>query len=274
MFSVVVPTCNRNDHLSHCLERLKAAVQCAPVPCEVIVTDDSGKGAACELIAKEFSWVRWTRGPQRGPAANRNHGAKEANGAWLVFCDDDCLPEPGLLAAYAEAAQKFPEVQVLEGRTSSPPVSAQPKNTHAPVNEHGGFLWSCNFAIDRRLYEAVGGFDERFPYPCMEDTELKLRLDQLGRQILFVPEAAVFHPWRPWGGWKAMRKYRESVAIYLSIHPEQQREINAAYFARCMARGIRDLFLFPSSIKDSQFLVTFANSFLMFVRMLRWRACL
>ena len=55
------------------------------------------------MVNEEFPMVRWNEGPRRGPAANRNFGARVADGEWLIFLDDDCNPRPGFLAAYLKA---------------------------------------------------------------------------------------------------------------------------------------------------------------------------
>ena len=88
-FSVIVPTCNRNDLLAKCLELLNPANQTIKEVYEVIVTDDSKNNVAKALIEDIFTWAKWVEGPKRGPAANRNNGAKDAKGDWLIFIDDD-----------------------------------------------------------------------------------------------------------------------------------------------------------------------------------------
>src|SRR5665213_3286620 len=98
-FSVIIPTCNRNDLLRKCLDLLAPSNQTID-NYEIIVTDDSKDGIAKDLIKQDYPWVCWVEGPKRGPAANRNNGAKTANGDWLVFIDDDCLPDKNVLNCY------------------------------------------------------------------------------------------------------------------------------------------------------------------------------
>ena len=66
---------------------------------EVIVSDDSKQCIAKELIQEKYSWVKWIEGPKKGPAANRNNGAKYATGDWFIFIDDDCEPQKDLSTA-------------------------------------------------------------------------------------------------------------------------------------------------------------------------------
>lgn len=237
IFSVVIPTCHRNDLLSKCLNCLAPGVQLlSKDQYEVIVTDDGRDTTAEQMIQEQYSWVRWVSGPNQGPAANRNNGAKYAQGEWLAFTDDDCLPDPQWLEAYAEAIKQNPDYLVLEGRTyvNRPQQSLAEKS---PVNETGGYLWSCNLAIQRVLFESLQGFDERFPYAAMEDVDLRLRLTKAGHPFLFIKTASICHPWRVSRGWQEFRKQQQSTLIYLSIHPEQRNYINARFYAFSLVRS-------------------------------------
>ncbi|HVU25305.1 MAG TPA: glycosyltransferase [Opitutus sp.] len=229
----MVPTCEREAELAACLEAL-APRRLQPVPggCEVIVTDD-GAGGAEGQRAERFPAVRFVRGPRRGPAANRNHGASLATGEWLAFVDDDCLPSPGWLAGFAAMAARRPEAQVLEGRTLATGTRIA-ADMEAPVNADGGFLWSCNFAIRRELFASLQGFDEQFPGPVMEDVELRQRLRERGIESVFVPDALVHHPWRRRKGRAFLRQYAASVDHYLTRHPGQ-----AGFFT--IRRSLRNL---------------------------------
>jgi GT2 family glycosyltransferase len=201
----------------------------------VLVTDDGTQPSAQGLIDSAYPRVQWVQGPQRGPAANRNNGTRHAQGEWLVFTDDDCLPEPGWLAAFADVLKTNPEAQVLEGRT----YVDRPRQSLAevaPVNETGGYLWSCNFAVARHVFEQLGGFDERFPDAAMEDVDFRVRLIKAGYDFPFVPTAGVCHPWRIGSAAKEYKRNRRSTEIFLQLHPEAKKEINLRYFLRVTAR--------------------------------------
>jgi GT2 family glycosyltransferase len=239
LISVVIPTCNRNDMLAKCLFSLGPGKQVRgdiegsmPDPSsnlplftyEVVVTDDGSKTNAQEMIRTSYPWVRWVAGPRKGPAANRNNGAYHAQAEWLVFVDDDCLPEPTLLAAYSKVTTG--EVApVLEGKTSAIGVRTR-VDMECPVNETGGYLWSCNMAITKDLFFAIGGFDTSFPGSAMEDVDLRTRLIKSGKRIQFVPEALVLHPWRRKKGMAFWRLHSRSRAYYIAKHPETAEAIS------------------------------------------------
>lgn len=238
LLSVVIPTYQRLDLLSVCLERLNPVTQTiGSHSYEVIVTDDGQSVQAKAMIAEQYPWARWAPGPRRGPAANRNNGARQAIGEWLVFIDDDCIPDPGCLAAYEQAFQANSTASVFEGCTYVDRPRRSLAET-APLNESGGCLWSCNFAIRRDLFEEIGGFDPAFPYACMEDVELRIRLEKRQVQQIFLKEASVCHPWRQTKGWKAVKQYQESIFILLRLHPEMQKSINSRYYLSGLLRPI------------------------------------
>lgn len=197
LFSIVIPTRHRNDLLALCLERLVAGAQTFPATdYEVIVTDDGSEQTAEALLRDRFPFARWVAGPRRGPAANRNNGAAAAAGSWIVFIDDDCIPEPGWLAGLAAAIEADPGLDVLEGKTLTPDKSDNPFR-EGIENTEGGVYWSCNLAVRADRFRAWGGFDADFLEAGGEDMEFAHRFKRLGGKAAFVRPAVVLHPTRP-----------------------------------------------------------------------------
>ncbi len=213
LFSVIIPTCNRNDLLKKCLDALAPNVQNFPIEnYEVIVTDDSKDNIARELINNNYTWVKWVSGPKRGPAANRNYGAKQAKGRWLVFTDDDCIPTNKWLNGYYISIINT-SYKIFEGLTDA----NRPKmrfDEESPINLKGGYLWSCNFCINKMLYFSINGFDESFPFPALEDTDFNHRVKNI-EKILFCPEAKIIHPWRRTRPYQGYKKWLLSNKYYL-----------------------------------------------------------
>jgi GT2 family glycosyltransferase len=197
LFSVIIPTCNRNNMLELCLNRLAPGAQSLNAEhYDVIVTDDGRKENAKLLIAEKYPWVKWVEGPKKGPAANRNNGAKYASGKWLVFTDDDCLPDINWLAAFANAIQQHAGVKAFEGAILPDNRELLKKDmAECPVNEHGGCFWSANIMVEKMLFDSIGGFDERFKIAAQEDEDLFDRL-KTKTATQFAPEAYVIHPVR------------------------------------------------------------------------------
>ena len=185
-FSVIIPTYNRKEDLCKCLDCLAHYFEDdqqkqQDFSVEVIVSDDAKQIELKNHLQENYPWVKYFEGPARGPAANRNNGAKNASGEWLVFTDDDCLPSKAWIDAFAE---RVGDGDVLEGKTSADRPK-QRMDEESPVNESGGYLWSCNFAIKKSLFDQLTGFDEAFPFPAMEDVEFKTRVDNLNKKNYF-----------------------------------------------------------------------------------------
>ena len=78
------------------------------------------------------------RRSEKGSAANRNHGAK-MQGTWLIFIDDDCLPDKNIMLEYDREARLNPELTVMEGYIDVD----RPKerlDEESPVNKTGDVL--------------------------------------------------------------------------------------------------------------------------------------
>jgi GT2 family glycosyltransferase len=265
-FSVVIPTCNRPDLLDRCLCRLAPAARKGDAfVCQVIVSDDQGpQSLSKQLLSAKYPWLQWTEGPRRGPAANRNHGAKFAFGEWLFFCDDDCLPDVDILETYARAQKSHPDRRVFEGRIMADREKRHPLE-EAPINDKGGNLWSCNFVIQRRLFEEIGGFDERFPFAAVEDTEFRVRLQKGGERIVFLSDAVVVHPWRKLSarGYLIQQgRQRRSHLLMMTLHPDYRSYFSAWNVAKDVAR-----YYIRHFIRD---LKTFGGSTLLFQPLFLW----
>ncbi len=203
LLSVVIPTHDRPEALRACLDRLAAQ----RLPCarfEVVVVDDGSPRPVAPLVAAFGGRLQVTalRQPQSGPAAARNHGALRARGRYVAFIDDDCLAEPGWLAAIEAAFRAHPRGVVLGGEITNPYET----NACAEVGElilrvlleryrpeRGGvyFFRTANLAVARDDFLAAGGFDASFD--TAEDREFCDRWLQRGGALVRVPPAAVSH---------------------------------------------------------------------------------
>jgi len=162
LLSVIIPTYNRNDLLSKCLDMLHPDIQTISIDkYEVLISDDSKENVAKIFVKQNYPWVKWVEGSKSGPAANRNNGANKSNGDYIVFIDDDCLPDQNCLKAYEDAINRNPLIKVFEGKTL--PLAHKTRfDQECPINENGGYLWSCNFCIEKKFFNNLNGFDESF----------------------------------------------------------------------------------------------------------------
>lgn len=242
--SIVIPTRRRDETLARCLEALRP--QLVSGQDEVIVSDDGVAESTRQMIETRFPFARWVAGPQRGPAANRNHGASLAGGDFILFLDDDVEPGGELLASYRAAVR--PDVDVYEGRTTCRAGLKSPLQD-SPTNETGGFLWSCNLMMRATFWRSFGGFDELFPYPHLEDVAYHHRITKAGVKTLFVSGATVDHPPRPVPPAEVIAKHQESYFVYCYkyLHQTPSRRTLMSLLVRHRLGAIRQ---YPAS-RDS-----------------------
>lgn len=145
-------------------------------------------------------------------AAARNRAAEAAEGDLLVFLDVDCIPGPGLVAAYTQAAATGDGLFLGEVLYLPPGVCdeadldrlGRAHPARPPVPETGirpepdsGQLWGLSFALPARAWHAVGGMDEDFAGYGGEETDLAARLSASGLPAFWVAGARAYHQHHP-----------------------------------------------------------------------------
>lgn len=242
--SVIIPSYHRNDLLAKCLQCLAPGVQTFPAEqYEVIVTDDGSSTTAEEMIRLDYPWAKWLAGPRKGPAANRNNGAKYARGEWLVFTDDDCLPDKNWLQAFAKAIEL--NIHVYEGKTTCEAGIRSPLE-HAPINLTGGYLWSCNMMVRNKLFHQLGRFNENYPYPHLEDIDFKERIKQADYTFLFIENAKVDHPPRKALFGRNLAALHESDIYYW--HQVKKIKLNSLNFLTYILKSrLKQILRYPPS---------------------------
>jgi glycosyltransferase involved in cell wall biosynthesis len=213
-FSVVIPTCGRESLLA-CLRGLANQ---SYADFEVVAVDDGSPQPVASMagIREIPVELRILRQENAGPAAARNAGAAEARGEFLAFTDDDCIPDPGWLAALARELEAHPDALcgslTYNGLgdchwacTSQLIIDL----VYAHFNrypENAYFLTSNNFACRRSLYLGMGGFDSSFSKAGAEDRDFCDRWRMTGRRIRLIEQRLLKH------------RHNQSLRKFLDIH--------------------------------------------------------
>ena len=209
--SVVIPSYGQHLHTFTCLKALAAEAE--SVPLEVIVMDDASPEPAALALAA-VSGVRFERNESNlGFLRNCNRGAALARGEFLLLLNNDAVLAPGALRALLAVFERFPRAGAAGAKLVYPDGRLQ---------EAGGIVWRdgsgwndgrgkdpedgehnylreadyCSAAcllVPRRLFEALGGFDERYSPAYYEDTDLCFRLGEAGHPVYYQPAAEVVH---------------------------------------------------------------------------------
>ncbi len=193
--SIVIPNLN-----SPVVDRTLAAIRSQRfdlLMAEVLVVGLDGPG----LVHQDRLVQLISTGRPAPPAIARNIGLREARGEIVVFTDADCVAEPDWLARLTAPYADF-RVSVVGGA-----VVFETGNYWTLADNLSSFheflggtppgprvhLPSLNLSARREVLSAVGGFDERYPLPAGEDSDLSYRLRAAGHTLLFEPAARVRH---------------------------------------------------------------------------------
>ena len=165
---VVVALRDGLAHLPTLIAMLRS--QNTPIDNVVFVDDASTDGSADYLRARCPMWTVVTTDANRGPAAARNLGAASTDAGWLLFLDVDDRPGPTWYPNFLAAAVGDARI-VRRGVTI-----AQGEGTRESLPGPGlsGCFMVGSWAVERSLWNGVGGYDPRYRYS--ENTELSLRL--------------------------------------------------------------------------------------------------
>ena len=206
LLSLIIPAHNNEAQLERLIASLKKS-KGAP-PHEIIIVDDGS--------AKPIRAATLRLKTNKGPAVARNRGAAAAKGKFLVFLDADVEVFSDTLREIEKLFVSDPDVVALTGVW----VKEQRSHDFFPnfkalrdwsywINERDQsgyyFLFSTRIAaIKRSVFMRLGGFDETYPAPLVEDIELTYRIARR-YAIIFAPLVRVRHEFE--GFWPIAKKY-------------------------------------------------------------------
>ncbi|MGD2071486.1 MAG: glycosyltransferase [Gemmatimonadota bacterium] len=115
--SVVVCTRDRASLLADCLDAAARLAVPHGLSWEVLVVDNGSRDGTAEVVssAAERLPARRVVEAEPGLARARNRAIAEARGDYLLWTDDDVLPDPGWLRGYLSAFERHPEGAVFGG---------------------------------------------------------------------------------------------------------------------------------------------------------------
>lgn len=186
--SIVIPARNAEQSLRACLA---AVDHSARGLAEVIVVDD-GSTDATASVARAAGAIVIRREAPGGPAAARNDGARRVSAEIILFLDADVVIAGDAVARVLRAFEADPDLAAVFGSYDSAPsggtLVSDYRNllhhfVHQSARTESGSFWAGCGAVRKALFMAVGGFDERYVRPSIEDIEFGGRLAAAGHHI-------------------------------------------------------------------------------------------
>lgn len=217
LVSLVLPNFNGRELLE---KNLPSALQALSlVPFEIIVVDDASEDNSVSFLLKNYPSIRVVRHEKnKGFSETCNAGIRHSIGKYICVSNTDVMFDPEYFRFSLELLETE-NVFAVKGKIRNyDPHSGAVINdeTTAVLFQKRGLLrfdksgdnspgimefgvgkrfalLGCCFVARSDQLKGVGGFDTIYSPFYWEDSDLPLRAMKLGYQILYVPDAVVYH---------------------------------------------------------------------------------
>ena len=196
--SIVIPVYNASLTLKECLN---SVFNSNYKNFEVIIVSDNSSDNSVE-IAKQFKCKIIELPKNMGPAFARNKGAEIAESDVLLFVDSDVIIKKDALN-YLNNKFSDNEVDAIQGIYSHEPIyknmATQYQQSYTsyyiwPANKkYASTLSTCCFAIRKKIFDQLKGFDSNIKRATCEDEVFGYKLIGNGYKILISRELNVEH---------------------------------------------------------------------------------
>ncbi|CAN2047651.1 O-antigen biosynthesis protein [Candidatus Magnetomoraceae bacterium gMMP-1] len=210
--SVIIPVFNQIDFTKQCL---KAILQNTPIDLyEIIIVDNASTDGTKEFLNTLKLPVKIIRNfENKGYAIACNQGAKAAIGKYLIFLNNDTIPQKGWLESSIKMAESDPSIGAIGAKLIYPDGVLQEaggiifsdgtslnigagdnpdKDIYNKIREVHYCSGACLF-VRRDLFNKIRGFDLRYAPAYCEDSDLCFSIRKLGYKIMYNPNSVVFH---------------------------------------------------------------------------------
>jgi GT2 family glycosyltransferase/glycosyltransferase involved in cell wall biosynthesis len=209
--TLILPVHSQPDLTAACVRAIAATTT---VPYELVIVDDTATAAVKDVVSRITGATLITNDENLGYTRSLNRGASLARGEFLVFLNDDVVPQPGWLEAMVEAARSSDDIGVVV------PMYLDPDGW---LKEAGSIIWDDGAAenfghgdtdlarsrysyrrdvdygsgaclvIRTDVFREIGGLDERFSPAYYEDVDLCFAVREAGMRVVYEPRAQVIH---------------------------------------------------------------------------------
>src|SRR5688500_2523416 len=206
--SVIIPTYNGAKKIAGIIQALQKQTYS---PSDVIVVIDrstDNTGAVLNSLQHGLKSLKCNEPENKGRAAVRNSGAKQATGELLIFFDDDMLPLPACVEGHVAHHTKHPG-SILTGGLSEPINKTSSyilkykaylsnkwtgelqQSSSGSLNKNSLFITAANFSIAKKTFNELGGFDEKLR--DAEDMDFAIRAHKADIPLYFDQKVFAWH---------------------------------------------------------------------------------
>lgn len=180
---------------------------------EIIVVENASGDDSAEKIRAVAPHVTLIESKANlGFAGGCNLGVAAAHGEYIAFLNNDAKPDAEWIAAAVRTFEQSPQIGAVASKVVDwdgvlvdyigsamtwfgmgyKPLTGQPLPTTPDFARDVLFGTGSAMFVRRSVYDALGGFDERF-FMFFEDVDLGWRLNLLGYRFAYAPTSLAFH---------------------------------------------------------------------------------
>jgi len=230
MISIILPVYNRAKILTAALRGIAAQTE---TDFEVIIVNDGSTDNVEKVFSDYYQKLKtnnhylFINQTNQGAPAARNRGAREAQGEYLLFCDDDATLKPEALSKMRQALKDNPQAsyayssfywgrKLFKGQAFDPDKLKKTPYIHT-------------MALIRRTDFPATGWDESIKK--FQDWDLWLTMLEAGKVGVFIPEVlftvrtgGTISSWLPSFAYKLLpflptvKKYQQAMKIIKEKH--------------------------------------------------------
>ncbi len=223
--SIVIVTFNSKAHLAACFESLRQYTQA--VSYEIIAVDNASLDGTADVIKRDYPWVRLLRRRTNGGlSAAVNDGVAASEGRYVLALNPDTRVEEDSVSALAAYLQEHADAGIVAPKLLNDDGTLQlscrafpgyataffnryslltrlfPNNRYSRSylmddfnhDETRDVDWASGAALmfARTTFDEAGGWDAGF-FMFSEDVDFCRRVHDLGRRVVYLPGARVYH---------------------------------------------------------------------------------
>lgn len=173
---------------------------------QIVVVDNISSDGSYEILEKDYKdKITLVRNEKNGCSSGRNLGVKNATGKYILFLDsDEWILNKYWLDNYTDTLLENEQIGAMgwgagwfDSRGFAYKVVDAYEFKYMPPNiiarNDIGYLATCGFIIKKDLFEKIDGFDLNYDPTCYEDTDLSLKVRNVGKEIYYSTHLGVGH---------------------------------------------------------------------------------
>lgn len=210
--SIIIVNWNAKAYLKGCFESILSQ---SFTDYEIILVDNASSDDSVDFVKDNFPQVQIIKNKENvGFAEGNNIGIKNSKGEIIVLFNPDAVADKNWLSILVDTLQSSEKIAAVTGKmyylgdkygkdavfctwSKIDPYSAAPYNFHdnEPISKVD-YLSGAAIVIKRDVLEKIGLMDPDY-FLYFEETDLCARMIRAGYDLMYIPDALVWHAVSP-----------------------------------------------------------------------------